>query len=68
MEDEKKGTRLSRRSFLKGMGGGAIGTGTATTFCVGVAGFVPIPGGRGCPGASGAGPFCGGNCCCGGVC
>ena len=26
MEEKKKGTKLSRRSFLKGIGGGAIGT------------------------------------------
>ena len=31
MEDEKKGTRLSRRSFLKGIGGGAIGTAVIST-------------------------------------
>jgi len=31
MEDEKKGTRLSRRSFLKGIGGGAIGTAAIST-------------------------------------
>jgi xanthine dehydrogenase YagT iron-sulfur-binding subunit len=31
MEDEKKGTKLSRRSFLKGIGGGAIGTAVIST-------------------------------------
>ena len=31
MEDEKKGNRLSRRSFLKGLGGGAIGTAVIST-------------------------------------
>ena len=31
MEDEKKGTKLSRRSFLKGIGGGAVGTAVIST-------------------------------------
>ena len=31
MEDEKKGKGLSRRSFLKGLGGGAIGTAVVST-------------------------------------
>jgi len=31
MEDAKKGTKLSRRSFLKGLGGGAIGTAVIST-------------------------------------
>ena len=31
MEDEKKGNGLSRRSFLKGLGGGAIGTAVIST-------------------------------------
>jgi aerobic-type carbon monoxide dehydrogenase small subunit (CoxS/CutS family) len=31
MEDEKKGSGLSRRSFLKGLGGGAIGTAVIST-------------------------------------
>jgi xanthine dehydrogenase YagT iron-sulfur-binding subunit len=31
MEEEKKGTKLSRRSFLKGIGGGAIGTAVIST-------------------------------------
>jgi xanthine dehydrogenase YagT iron-sulfur-binding subunit len=31
MEDEKKGKGLSRRSFLKGLGGGAIGTAVIST-------------------------------------
>jgi xanthine dehydrogenase YagT iron-sulfur-binding subunit len=31
MEDEKKGKGLSRRSFLKGLGGGAIGTAAIST-------------------------------------
>jgi xanthine dehydrogenase YagT iron-sulfur-binding subunit len=31
MEDEKKGQGLSRRSFLKGLGGGAIGTAVIST-------------------------------------
>lgn len=31
MEEKKKGTRLSRRSFLKGLGGGAIGTAVIST-------------------------------------
>jgi xanthine dehydrogenase YagT iron-sulfur-binding subunit len=31
MEEEKKGAKLSRRSFLKGIGGGAIGTAVIST-------------------------------------
>ena len=31
MEDEKKGKGLSRRSFLKGLGGGAVGTAMIST-------------------------------------
>ena len=31
MEEEKHGNKLSRRSFLKGLGGGAIGTAIVTT-------------------------------------
>jgi aerobic-type carbon monoxide dehydrogenase small subunit (CoxS/CutS family) len=31
MEEEKKSSRLSRRSFLKGLGGGAIGTAVVST-------------------------------------
>ena len=31
MEEEKNGTKLSRRSFLKGLGGGAIGTAVVAT-------------------------------------
>ena len=31
MRDDKKETKLSRRSFLKGMGGGAIGTAVIST-------------------------------------
>jgi xanthine dehydrogenase YagT iron-sulfur-binding subunit len=31
MADEKKGAKLSRRSFLKGLGGGAIGTAVVST-------------------------------------
>jgi xanthine dehydrogenase YagT iron-sulfur-binding subunit len=31
MEDEKKGKGLSRRSFLKGLGGGAVGTAVIST-------------------------------------
>ena len=31
MEDAKQGTKLSRRSFLKGLGGGAIGTAVIST-------------------------------------
>ena len=31
MEDEKKGNGLSRRSFLKNLGGGAIGTAVIST-------------------------------------
>ena len=31
MEEEKNGNQLSRRSFLKGLGGGAIGTAIVTT-------------------------------------
>ena len=31
MEEEKKSTKLSRRSFLKGLGGGAIGTAVIST-------------------------------------
>jgi aerobic-type carbon monoxide dehydrogenase small subunit (CoxS/CutS family) len=31
MEDESQGKRLSRRSFLKGMGGGAVGTAAVST-------------------------------------
>src|SRR6266545_2640728 len=31
MEEKKKGTKLSRRSFLKGIGGGAIGTAVIST-------------------------------------
>lgn len=31
MEDVKKGTKLSRRSFLKGIGGGALGTAVVST-------------------------------------
>jgi xanthine dehydrogenase YagT iron-sulfur-binding subunit len=31
MADEKKGTKVSRRSFLKGLGGGAIGTAVIST-------------------------------------
>ncbi|MBM4296369.1 MAG: (2Fe-2S)-binding protein [Deltaproteobacteria bacterium] len=31
MNDEKQGTKFSRRSFLKGLGGGAIGTAALTT-------------------------------------
>ena len=31
MEEDKKGTKLSRRSFLKGIGGGAIGTAVIST-------------------------------------
>jgi hypothetical protein len=38
--------------------GGATGTGTATTFCAGVASLVPIPGGLCCAGeAEGSGAF-----------
>ena len=31
MEEDKKGTKLSRRTFLKGIGGGAIGTAVIST-------------------------------------
>ncbi len=31
MKNEQKGNRLSRRSFLKGLGGGAIGTAVIST-------------------------------------
>lgn len=31
MDDEKQGTKFSRRSFLKGLGGGAIGTAAVST-------------------------------------
>ena len=31
MEEEKKGAKFSRRSFLKGIGGGAIGTAVVST-------------------------------------
>jgi aerobic-type carbon monoxide dehydrogenase small subunit (CoxS/CutS family) len=31
MEEGKKGTKLSRRSFLKGIGGGAVGTAVVST-------------------------------------
>ncbi len=31
MKDDKKGTKLSRRSFLKGLGGSAIGTAVIST-------------------------------------
>src|ERR1700731_4879948 len=54
--------------------GGAIGTGTATTFCGGVAAFGPNgppgAGGRGSPGelSGGAPPFCGACCWGGGGC
>jgi xanthine dehydrogenase YagT iron-sulfur-binding subunit len=34
MEDEGKGKRVSRRSFLKGLGGGAIGTAVISTALV----------------------------------
>ena len=31
MEEENKSNKLSRRSFLKGLGGGAIGTAVVST-------------------------------------